>query len=77
MSALGQPLPFTILTQSPSSDYDPATGDTTEIWRIEFQTASGVKAWVTVPWNDYTADNVAAIISAKAGEIERVQALGS
>jgi hypothetical protein len=76
MSALGQPLPFTILTQSPSSDYDQSTGETTEIWRIEFQTPSGVKAWVTIPWADYTAENVAAIVAQKAAMIEQVQSLG-
>ena len=71
---MDEPLSFTIVDQQHSDQLDDR-GNLTGVWRITFQTPSGIKSYIDLPDQYYTAENVHAWISQKVKQIEQVQAL--
>lgn len=60
--------------QQPTVEVD-GSGKPVSGMRVAFVTGKGVHAWVFVPQNQYSVDNVRALVSARVAEIDAVHAL--
>jgi hypothetical protein len=67
-------LPFTIVDQQHSEQINDK-GQLVGTWRITFQTPSDIRAFVDIPDDRYTAQNVHAMVAWKVATIEQVQRL--
>lgn len=54
-----------VIGKLPDNSYGPVV-------RVTYRTANNVVRWIDVPVEDYTADNVSALIEAQVDEIDAV-----
>jgi hypothetical protein len=71
---MSDPIPFTIVDQTHTERINDK-GALEAIWRITFQTPSGVRSFVDIPDQYYTAQTVHNWVSQKTATIEQVASL--
>lgn len=66
---------YTVTAQTKRSMPD-GRGAYHDVWRVDYQTASGVDSHIEIPATEYTAQNVHAAIAQEMQHIDAVNVLG-